>query len=282
MKLSANYGLSLAFLLLGACASRTSPATQPTPALFDATTSDAKAVALVDAMVTKLGGAEAWAKVKEVKWELKYIFDGEVKFWFRHSWDRWNGRHRLEVADMETYKAAKAGGDMKLLKFRTSMYDLFDTSKRGYATYGGKEVSSDSRKQFVAFARTRWKDDSYQLSALFKLKDPGVKLKHVGSLENVAGGYCKPSCDTVQVTFVDQVGNDTFYVNINKDTGLPEIWEKKLKAGRVAYHLEDWVEVDGLKFPTKFQNIGQTKEVYKLENIKLGSPDDSDYMRAIR
>ena len=282
MKLSANTGFALALLLFAACASRTSPATQPTPKAFDPTASDAKAVTIVDGAMAKLGGAETWAKVKELRWELKYVFDDEVKFWFKHSWDRWNGRHRLEAADMATYKEAKALGDMGKVKFRMAMYDLFDQGKRGYAEYGGKEVDSATRKKIVDFSRVRWSEDSYQLTALYKLKDPGVKLKHVGELKNVKGGYCEPSCNTVEVTFLDQVGKDTYYLNVNSGTGMPEIWEKKLPEGRVAYHLQSWVDVGGLKFPTKLLNIGQPKEIYLIENVAIGSPDDSRYIRAIR
>ena len=41
-------------------------------------------------------GPGAWSSVKQIKWDQSYMRDGKLAGWFKHSWDRWNGRHRFE------------------------------------------------------------------------------------------------------------------------------------------------------------------------------------------
>ncbi len=252
---------------------RKSAATQKTPTAFDPAQSDAKAVAAVDGMLAALGGAPAWDKAKQISWELKYTLDGDMKFWFRHHWDRWNGRHRFEVVDMNTHKAAVSANDDKLRKWRVAMYDLFDTEARRYAEYGGKPIARDDVKKFVVFALTHWKQNHYQLAFHYKVKDPGVILKHVGEYKE-KDGLCKPTCDTIKVTFASGVGEDTYYININSESKLPEFIEKQSPKGRIGFLLQDWQTVSGMKFPGKLQNMGLKGEIWSITNIKIADPDD--------
>ena len=90
--------LTASALALAACGGgRTTAATQPSPAAFDPAKSDPKAVAAVDAMLGVLGGPGAWTNVKQVQWDQKYTRDGKVAGWFKHSWDRWNGRQNERI-----------------------------------------------------------------------------------------------------------------------------------------------------------------------------------------
>lgn len=273
---------TLAALALPACGpGRTSAATQPTPAAFDPSGSDPKALAAVDAMVTALGGAETWAGVKQIQWDVQYTMDGTLKSWVRHAWDIWNGRHRCELADMSTYQPPKPP------KWSVVMYDLFDwQSGSGHGTYGGKEVGSDQRIKMKKMCHTLWQQQSYQLAMPFKLRDPGVKLALDGQMKEVTTKMstvvCKPACDSVKVTFAPEVGGDTWWVHINTETHLPELVEKKVQGGRLAFALTDWTTVNGLKFVTKFQNAGLPGEVFQLSNIKIGAPNDDLYIPQVR
>src|SRR5690606_13292428 len=111
----------------GACAGRTAAATQTTPAAFDPATSDAKALAAVDETLAAMGGADKWAQVKQLRWEIKYTTDGQLQGWFKHSWDIWNGRHRYEFAPPDQLTAPKP-------VFTIAMYDLFDREGKGFVT----------------------------------------------------------------------------------------------------------------------------------------------------
>ncbi len=261
------------------CSSRTSAATQTTPAAFAPEKSDAKAIELVDQMVAKLGGAPAWDAVKQIQFELRYMLNGEQKGWFIHSWDRWNGRHRLELVDLTTVALAEKEGNNSLIRSLIVMYNLFERN-RGTVTYGGQEAPSDTKKKRIAEAYQRWKDDSYKLAFLFKLKDPGVVLKHAGQVKDQSG-VCLPACDVIEVSFSDGVGTDTYFVNINETSGMPEVWQKAVSGGRLGYKLEEWTTVDGLKFPTKLQNLGVEGEVFLFSNIKIGEPEDRLYIPTI-
>lgn len=272
---------------VAACGGRTVAATQPTPAAFDATASDPKAVATVDAMVAALGGAEVWGTVKQVKWEHRYTLDGAEKSHVVHAWDMWNGRHRCEMADMSSGKVTVDNPTPGPPKYSVAMYDLFDVdSTSGAATYGGKEVDSETRRRIKANCNQVFKQDSYQLTMYYKLKDPGVKLESAGQMKDVAsktgGTLCAPACDSVKITFDPSVGTDTWWLHINTETHLPELVEKQVKGGRLAFVLSDWATAGGLKFPQQLQNAGLTGEIFKLSKIEVGDPDDRLYIPEVR
>jgi hypothetical protein len=269
--------VALVFMVAAAAAApgcgpgRTAAATQPTPAAFDAAKSDAKALAIADEMSAKVGGAAAWNGVKQLSWDLKYTFDGQLKGWFRHAWDRWNGRHHFETID-------QASGESKY----QAMYDIFDPDDKGWVGNDrGEAALASERDATIKIARDRLKLDGYQLTMIHKLKDPGVTLTHVGQVKEV-GGLCKPACDTIKITFDPAVGTDTYYVEVNTETKLPEVIEKQLGTGRVAFTLEQWTTVGGLQFPTRMQNVGMAGEVFQFENIEIGDPDDALYIVPVR
>jgi len=284
-------GSSLLLLVLGACGpGRTAAATQPTPKAFDPAGSDPKAVAVVDAMQTALGGADKWSLVKQIRWTQKTLYGDELRSWVIHAWDIWNGRHRCEVADMSSYakpSAEKPNPDPP--KYSIAMYDLFDVdSSSGSATYDGDELGSDDRKKLKKTCFTVWKQQSYQLAMFFKLKDPGVKLTYEGQIKemNIAGVgvLCKEGCDSIKVSFAPEVGTDTWWVHINTATKMPELIESSVpgKGARLGFIVGGWIEVNGLKFPGKLQNAGLHDEIFQITDIQIGDPDARLYIPAVR
>lgn len=282
-----NYILTVGLVFVAACGGRTSAATQPTPAAFDPTQSDAKAVQLADALIAKIGGAEAWAAVKQIRWEHKVFHDNDLKSWVKHSWDIWNGRHRCETVVMATYLENKADPEAPI-KWNVAMYDLFNhEGGKGTALSGGQPVYSGDRKMIINSAYESWRNHAYQLTMLHKLKDPGVKLTYAGQMKNVSAAsgkvMCDPACDTLKVSYLPEVGDDAYWVQINTQTGLPDYIEKRPKGGSpIAHAIIGWSDVKGLKFPTEFQNAGVPAEVIKIEDIKIGSPDDELYIPRVR
>lgn len=257
---------------------RTAAATQTTPAAFDPSASEPKAVAAVDKMMTALGGYQTWVDAKQIRFDLGYSLDGQLKGMFKHAWDKWNGRHRFEQIDMSTVAKAQAEGNPGLVRSLVVMYDLFDRDK-GFVTYGGRQVSAEDRSKRIANAYQRWKDDIYKIAFPYKLKDPGVVLKYAGAVKD-QNGTCPDGCDIISVSFTDGVGSDSYEVWISQKTSLPEVMRKKMQNGWLGFAFRDWTEAGGLKFAGKLENLG-VKETFGFSNIEVGEPDDSLYIPTI-
>lgn len=279
MKLAAVAAL-LAAPLLAACPKpRTSAATQPSPLAFDATKSDPKAIEVADAGVTALGGYAQWETLKELSFSISYLQDGENKAQFEHSWDRWNGRHYFVATDMATTRGKP--DEIKVLEIK---HDLFDRDKTPWAAYDGGALMRADAKERAQAATTQLTADLYYLAMVYKVKDPGVILAIDNTEVLVAEDVpaCKPSCTSIKVTFEKGVGTDTWYVNYNNQSHLPEVIELQRGAGRIGYLLSDWTESGGLKWPGKLQNIGLKGEVMVLSGVKVGEPDDNRYEVQVR
>ena len=273
-------GLSL--LAAAGCSSRTSAATQTTPAAFDATKSEAKAVTIVDKMLTTLGGHATWDAAKQVRFELKYKNAGQLKGWYKHAWDKWNGRHRFEHVDMATLAQSEKEGDPSLLRSLVVMYNLFDKNS-GYAKYGKDELPASEKKKRVGEAYERWREDSYKLAFVYKLKDPGVVLKYDQEVTPIEDRLCKPNCHIIEVTFSDGVGTDKYFVGINSQTNMPELMQKQMgDTGRLGFSLDGWTDVGGLKFATKLENLGVKGEIFEFSNVTIDDPDDTLYIPTVR
>jgi hypothetical protein len=295
LRIDVSHAVRLAVRLLGAAlllgsaacgggagaASRTAAASQPTPAAFDPAQSDAQALAVVDSTIAAAGGAAAWEQVKQIQWESKYHQNDQFAGWFKHSWDRWNGRHRFETTDLAEYKKAEEAGKLQEVKWVVAMYDLFDRQGTAKATYGGFLVTDAADiERLAGDAYSRWQADAFLLALPHKLRDPGVMLSYVGEAQE-ANGKCQGGCVVVKMSFVPEVGSDVYFLNINKGTNMPDVIEKQTSAGTLAYAVEGWAEAGGLKFPAKLRNLGAT-ETIAYENIRVGEPDDSLYRAPVQ
>jgi hypothetical protein len=255
---------ALACISVVSCGSKgpTAAATQPTPAAFDPASSDPEAVKLVDGVVAGLGGDAAWARVKELSFSVTYLDGDTTMARFEHVWDRWNGRHHF---------AARTQGADGATHLQEVKHDLFDASAKPWVALDGAEGgTAEQRAEIVSIARQRLKEDAYFLAFLYKLKDPGVKLT-IDNLEiTVEGsGVCQPSCTSVMVSFDPGVGTDRWNVNINNETKQPQVIEKVTDAGRIGYELAGWTDAGGLRWPTRFQNLGLPSEVIVYSDVAV-------------
>jgi hypothetical protein len=270
--------LALALLAAACGGGRTTAATQPSPTAFNAAGSDPKAVALVDEMLVKLGGAAEWDKVKQLQWEQRYTRDGKLMALFRHAWDRWNGRHRYEEVNLASMEKAQREGKPDDIVTTVAMYDLFDRGK-GTATFDGQRVPTEERDKIIDGAYKSFLADSYRLTAIYKLKDPGVKLTGKGQIQPIKE-FCKPTCDVVEVTFAPEVGTDTWFVSINTQTKMPDLLEKAMPQGRLGFGLSGWTKVGALQFPSKLENLGMS-ESFEIKDVAVGEPQDELYIPTI-
>lgn len=286
---------ALLLLTAVACGGRTSPATQPVPASYDPSKNDPNAVALVKKMTTALGGAETWAAVKQLSFDVEIEQNGEVKAVFHHDWDRWNARHRFEQPSMQSMAVAKEASDDKKIEQTVVMYRLFERD-RGAAFYGRKykmkegtydnELGTDNRKEATERAFQRWSQDAFMISLPYRLSDPGVYVKLEPERTDESCPAAK--CLVIAVTFDPSIGKDKYWVDVDSANSMPVMieWEKEGGQGRIAYKIADWQETGGLKFPGSLDNVGArnmgNSEVWRFKNAEIGSPDDTLYIPQVR
>lgn len=270
--------VALAALAAAACGpKRTTAASQPTPAAFDASKSDPNALAIVDAAHAALGGYDKWVAVKELRFGLQYSADGKLQGWWQHRWDRWNGRHDFVMGDPPT--VLTSGGDPAKVKWLEVKYDMFNDSKLPFGDYDGNNLSDEDAKKYVPIAKDQLQTNAYMLLLVYKLRDPGVHLAMGDEITDFVGApdLCKPKCVTVKVTFDPEVGKDTWQVDFNADTHLPQMIEKIIPAGRVAFRINEWAEAGGLKWPSKLANVAVPTETFVFSDIAVGEPNDAYY-----
>jgi hypothetical protein len=195
-----------------------------------AETRDPAAVAVAKRTLDAMGGAAGFEKLRTLKFEFVVVRnDVEVGHW-RHVWDRWNGRYRLEGKD-------KAG---------ISWVMLFNVNQRGQgrAWADGTELAGDELKGALERGYGRFINDSYWLLMPAKMLDPGVNLAFEGEHESDG-----KACDVVKVTFnsVGLTPEDTYWAYVAKDTGLMERWDFVLTGQkaeeRSRFAWTDWTPV---------------------------------------
>lgn len=270
---SSLFFVSLAAAALAGCPSpRTTAATRPTPVAFAAAGSEPEAIAQADATLAALGG-DKWNTVKELRFDVLYKVEGKLAARYEHSWDRWNGRHALKTADMRTVTNRDED-----IKWHDVRYDIFNDGAIFWVSYAKQEALRADYAKAAELARIRLAEDTYRISLPYRLKDPGVHLALSGALAPSAG-VCEPSCTSIKITFDPEVGKDTWFLHVNKNTNLPEIMEQQTEKGRLGYRIDGWNDAGGLKWPAKLINVGLAGEVFELTNVVVGEPRDSAYGR---
>lgn len=168
----------------------------PPAAGFNAAASEAKAIALADEVMLKLGGRENWDKTHYVMWRF---FGRRL-----HVWDKWSGNLRLERPD-----------EIILMNLNT---------QKGRAWKKGEEiVHPDSLAKALKFGYEAWVNDSYWTFMPYKLKDSGVTLKYMGE------GKMPDStaAEILQLTF-ENVGvtpQNKYLIYVDKATKLVGHWD---------------------------------------------------------
>jgi hypothetical protein len=163
---------------------------------FNLEGSDAKAIAIADEVMAKLGGWENWDRTRYITW----------KFFGRrlHVWDKWTGNIRVERGD-----------EIILMNLHT---------KKGRAWKGDEEITHpDSLEKSLKAGYGAWVNDSYWMFMPYKLKDSGVTLKYAGD-DTMAGG--RPA-EVLELTF-EEVGltpQNKYRVYVDKETRLIGQWD---------------------------------------------------------
>lgn len=158
--------------------------------------SDPAAVALAEKTLEKMGGREAWSRLRYLEWD----FLGKR----HHVWDRWTGDERIESEHR-----------IVLMNIHT---------KKGRVWEDGKEITDpDALRKALDLGYAWWVNDSYWLIMPVKLLDPGARLHSLGEGKLEDG---RPA-DVIEVTFDPGTGltpENKYRVWIGRDSGLVEQW----------------------------------------------------------
>jgi hypothetical protein len=178
------------------------------------TKSDARATEIAGRVLQSLGGREAWDRTRYLRFGFGMERDGKFQG-RRHVWDKWTGRYRVEGTTREGQPF------VTLMNVNT---------RQGRAWLAGKELSGEELKKALESGYGAWVNDTYWLLMPYKMTDPGVVLKYAG--EERAGGAVY---DKVNLSF-ENVGltpKDTYWVWVNRATGMVDRWDYVLKGEKV-------------------------------------------------
>ncbi len=163
---------------------------------------DARSAEIAESVMAAMGGHDAWNATRFVTWN----FFGSR----RHLWDKHTGDIRIEGTDRETGEPY-----LVLMNLHT---------KQGHAWSGGAEVTEpEALAAMLDRAEAAWINDSYWLFMPYKLRDPGVTLRHVG-VEAMADG--RPA-EVLELTFaeVGRTPENKYRAYVAADSGLIEQWD---------------------------------------------------------
>ncbi|NVO86394.1 hypothetical protein [Hymenobacter terrestris] len=162
---------------------------------FDAAGSDARALALADQVMEKMGGYGAWQQTRLLGWDF---LDGSYQLW-----------------DKQT-------GDFRWQKDSTvALYNL--STKQGQVYRAGQDISASPEGQkLLSRMYPIWVNNSWWLLMPYKLKDSGVTLTYKGPGQLMSG---QPA-EVLNMTFknVGVTPDNKYEVLIDPQTKLVEEW----------------------------------------------------------
>ena len=226
-----------------------------------AETREPAAVAVAKKTLDAMGGEQAFAKLRTLKFDFVVERGGSEVARVHHVWDRWDGRYRVEGK-------SRAGAPL--------LY-LLNVQQRGEgrAWVDGRETTGDERKEALEKGYARFINDTYWLLMPSKMLDPGVNLASEGEVEKDGKKY-----DVVRLTFGDGIGltpQDTYWAYVSKDTGLMERWDMVLTGQkpeeRSTFTWDDWQTVGGVKMSLS-KKSGDGTTVIRFDQVSASEAAD--------
>ncbi|MFQ5695476.1 MAG: hypothetical protein ACE5HB_05770 [Terriglobia bacterium] len=213
---------------------------------------DERARALVDEMLTAMGGPEAWEQTRYLRFDWVVEREGETVADVKHLWDRYTGRYRVEWTNREGERIAA----------------LFSVNTRvGRALVNQQPVPDDEEQKYIDQAYARFINDSYWLLMPWKLRDTGVKLEYAGE-KTLAG----KTYDLVHVSFgrVGLTPGDRYWAYISRQSHLMERWAYFLQSFEGKPHLEGarpwewrrWGKVGPLWLAQEKKRVGENTRIH--------------------
>jgi hypothetical protein len=231
---------------------------------FGAETRDEEAVAVAQRTLEAMGGQQAFASLRTLKFDFVALREGKEAVRVHHAWDRWDGRYRVDFMNREG----------------KHVVTLFNAQKpgEGRSWLDGRELDGEDLKKALERGYGRFINDTYWLLMPAKMLDPGVNLASEGTTELDGKAY-----SVVRLTFngVGLTPNDTYWAFVSKDSGLMDRWEFVLTGQdaktRSAYVWSDWQTIGGIRVAlTKTAADGSS--VIRFDHVSgSGAADDSAF-----
>lgn len=173
------------------------------------------------------GGADAWARVRYVRFDFGRESDAGKQVFRSHLWDRHAGDYRLEYTVGEDSTAVV----------------LFNVNDRsGTAFINGEPLDSAATDDHVQRAYQGFINDTYWLLAPIKLLDPGVTRAYVPDSSSAGVDVITTTYEGVGLTPGDQ-----FWFWVDRDTGMMTRWAYQLQ-GRKDQPPTSWMWMECTEF----------------------------------
>ena len=221
---------------------------------------DAKALEVADRLLQALGGRENWEKARYFRFDFVVEQNGKEVGNFKHLWDRYTGRYRVE------------GTNEKGQKYVVLFQDI--NAKKGDVFVNGQPAPAEAKQKFLDTGFERFTNDSYWLLMPYKWKDPGVHLKYEGTSKGDQGQVW----DKVLLTF-ENVGltpKDRYWAFVNQKTGLMDKWEFILQGGKGPASTFDWLNwqpYSGIMLSTEMKMKKKPMRIL-FKNLAVSSSTD--------
>jgi hypothetical protein len=229
------------------------------PARAASPPSDPHAIAIANQVMQALGGADRWNKLHGLRWSFEASVHDTIKSSRHHAWDKMNGWHRVEGVSRTGQKFV--------------FIERLDGSK-GMAWMDGQPIAGDSLTKLVTRAKSMWTNDTYWMLMPYKLRDPGVTLRDAGEAHEGAKTY-----DKIALSF-DHVGEtpgDHYWIYVNRANHRIEKWDMILEGDQPpaqSWTWDDWVQKDGLWFPTAHRQGAVTVYTRGVETVSAFRPGE--------
>ena len=222
---------------------------------------DAKAVEIGGKMTKAMGGEEAWAKARYIRFDFRLMDAGAAKMERSHLWDKSTGRYRFDS------KTKDGKASVTLMNLATQKGDTF---------VDGKKLEGAPAAKALKDAYASYINDYYWLAMPWKWTEPGVNLKHLGQKP------CKTNtCDVVELTFgkVGLTPGDRYHAFVNPQTNLMEHWEYTLQSGNKGSWDWEYTSTGGVMLASnhsdgkgKALDMGTVKVLDKVDAVVFEDP----------
>jgi hypothetical protein len=240
--------------------------------LAAAAAADEKADAVGRDLVAALGGQAAWDAARQFQFDFVVENDDQVIARFSHTWDRSTGDDRLTGTD-------KAGAPFVVY--------FNGKTRQGQVFVNGRSVEGELAAQHLENAHERFINDTYWLTAPWKIFDPGVNRVYDGEKVCPGGGIC----DVLKLTFGENAGaaprdgypspRDTYWLWISRDGHRMVQWQYVLNGAAeppITVAWKGWQKIGGLWLSLERPMVGQPVSI-RFENASVSSTRDDALFR---
>ena len=228
------------------------------------TSLDPKAQEVSDRLMRALGGKENWGKARYLRFDFVVEQKGEMVGNFKHLWDRYTGRYRVQ------------GTTDKGQIYTVLFQDI--NAKKGDVFLDAAAVADKDKQKFLDMGYERFINDTYWLLMPYKWQDTGVHLKYEGTVKGDHGEIW----DKVLLTFgnVGLTPKDRYWAFVNQKTGLMDKWEFILQGEKgppSAFDWVNWQNFEGIMLCTERKSQKQPLRIVFINVAVLHSMEDTPF-----